>query len=72
MSKARYQAPVATPASAPLRALWRGEIDDEYGRMAVMKTAAAGLLVLQPELDLDAAQETAGELWQRRDRERLD
>jgi len=70
-------APVAAPATGPLRALWRDADadgsgrDTAYGLQATLATAAAGLLVLRPELDIAQASAAALELWRERDRERL-
>lgn len=62
---------VAHPAIAPLTALWRGETGDSYGIEAVLATAVAALLLLNPELDLPAAQQMALALWEQRDTSRL-
>ena len=63
---------VATPDVAAIRALWREEQDNHYGLQATLATAAAGLLVLRPALDWQQAQEQAAQLWQQRNRQRLD
>jgi anthranilate phosphoribosyltransferase len=65
-------APVAQPATAPLRALWRNEEDDAYGMNAVLATTAAALLVLQPEWDLARCEKHSRSLWTDRDPARLD
>ena len=62
---------VATPDVAAIRALWRDEREDHYGLVATLATAAAGLLVLRPELDWQQAQEQAAQLWQQRNTQRL-
>lgn len=58
---------VDTPSVEPLRALWRATGDDSYGLQATLSTAAVALLLLQPDLNLKAAQQLASELWQQRD-----
>jgi anthranilate phosphoribosyltransferase len=63
--------PVELPAVEPLRALWRGSSDDEYGLHAVLRTATVALALLEPELDLDMAGQRALSLWQSRDTLRL-
>lgn len=62
---------VATPDVAAIRALWRDEQEDHYGLAATLATAAAGLLVLRPDLDWQQAQEQAAQLWQQRNIRRL-
>lgn len=62
---------VDLPAVEPLRALWRGRTEDEYGASAVVATASLALGLLQPELDLAAAGRLAQELWRARDTTRL-
>ena len=47
--------PVERPDNAPLLSLWRDEGEDEYGREAVLATAAAALLVLRPQATLSDA-----------------
>jgi len=59
------------PSVEPLRELWRGISDDNYGLDATLATAAAALLVLEPTLTTATAQRRAAELWQRRDPRRL-
>ncbi|MEM1154685.1 MAG: glycosyl transferase family protein [Pseudomonadota bacterium] len=58
-------------ATEPLRALWRGESDDTYGKLAVQQTAAVALCLLQPELSISQAAEHVKNLWLRRDKVRL-
>ena len=62
---------VEAPATAPLRAMWRGEVEDDYGLEAVQATCAAGLLALGRASDWDAARASADQLWQERDVEAL-
>lgn len=62
---------VGTPQTAPLRDLWHGLSEDDYGLNATLATAAVALNVMQPELNLQAAQELALELWQHRKPSRL-
>lgn len=63
--------PVETPRTAPLRALWRGEIEDSYGLGAILATTAAVLALLQPGLDMPEATAQAHSLWLARDKNRL-
>ena len=63
--------PVAAPSAAPLRELWRGAIEDEYGTYAVQRTAALALTLLQPDLDFEQACEHVQQLWQSRNTQRL-
>lgn len=53
-----------------LCALWRGEIDDEYGVGAVTGTAAIGLRLLGRASDAASAERLAGEMWAARPRDR--
>ena len=62
---------VEFPSIAPLRELWIGNNDDDYGLDATLATASAALLVLEPTLTPATAQRRATELWQNRDRRRL-
>ena len=64
-------ASVEQPNTAAVASLWRGERSDEYGEFAVIDTATAALLVLQPELTIDSARQLAAEFWERRNRDRL-
>ncbi len=59
------------PSVEPLRALWQGTCSDDYGLDATLATTATALLVLQPGLALESAQQQAARLWQQRDRSRL-
>ncbi|MAT93982.1 MAG: glycosyl transferase [Halioglobus sp.] len=63
---------VERPATEPLRELWRGSAQDDYGREAVLGTTAAALLLLGQDGDLDGARRAAAALWDARDRGRLD
>ena len=63
---------IGSPAVEPLRALWRGASEDEYGLHAVLRTAAVALALLEPELNHDTAGQRAQSLWQSRDTLRLD
>ncbi len=65
-------ADVSSPDVAPLRELWRDSRGDDYAMDAVLGTATAALLLLEPRLDTVAARGRANELWQIRDRGRLD
>jgi anthranilate phosphoribosyltransferase len=62
---------VAAPNVEPLRNLWRGTLDDAYGLNATLATAAVGLLVLTPELDIASARQKATALWENRNTSRL-
>lgn len=62
---------VEFPSVAPLRELWIGNNDDDYGQDATLATASAALLVLEPTLTPATAQRRAAELWHNRDRRRL-
>lgn len=63
---------VSSPEVAPLQALWRGEARNEsYGVHAALATTAVALLLLDPNLDLAAAQRQASQLWENRDTARL-
>ena len=70
-SLAKRVEPVATPDVESIKALWRGRVDDRYGLNATLATAAVALLVLCPDITLEAAQIQASELWQNRDTARL-
>jgi anthranilate phosphoribosyltransferase len=65
-------APVDAPSVAPLRSLWRGESEDQYGLDALLATTAVALLALEPDWDLPQCQEKSLELWTTRSKERLD
>tara|TARA_R110001592_G_scaffold363036_1_gene679402 strand:- start:16402 stop:17418 length:1017 start_codon:yes stop_codon:yes gene_type:complete len=67
----RVQA-VASPSAEPLRDLWRGTTDNTYGTYAIARTAALALTLLNPELDYDQASQRIQQLWQNRNKERLD
>jgi len=64
-------AAVTSPGVAPLRELWRDAREDNYATEAVLGTATAALLLLEPRLDILAARSRAESLWQSRDRSRL-
>ena len=64
-------ASVDTPSVEPLRAFWRGEQTDAYGRNAVLATTAVALSLLEENLDLDTARARATKLWDERDPARL-
>ena len=51
-----------------LAALWRGDIDDEYGQAAVIGTTAIALKLLGRADSVEAAQGLAVEMWGLRDR----
>ena len=62
---------VAKPTIEPLRSLWRGTSQDDYGVQATLATAAAALLLLTPGIELAQAREQAATLWRERDTQRL-
>lgn len=51
-----------------LRALWRGDIEDEYGTLATTGTAAIALRLIGRAADPAAADRLARDLWAARDR----
>lgn len=53
---------------ALLPKLWRGECDDEYGRAAVISTAAIALYTLGRAADRESALALAESLWEERSR----
>ncbi|MBI5451259.1 MAG: glycosyl transferase family protein [Gammaproteobacteria bacterium] len=55
-----------------LAALWRGDIDDEYGTAAVIGTTAIVLRLLQRAAGPQQALQQAGDLWQARPRQHFD
>ena len=59
-------------STLPLQELWRGSSQDAYGLDATLATAAAALLLLEPQRTIASARQQAGALWQQRDRSRLD
>jgi anthranilate phosphoribosyltransferase len=59
-------------STLPLQELWRGSSQDAYGLDATLATAAAALLLLEPQRTNASARQQAGALWQQRDRSRLD
>ena len=59
--------PVVAPDVEPIKALWCGSVHDQYGLNATLATTAAALLVLCPDINLEAAQSQANQLWQSRD-----
>jgi anthranilate phosphoribosyltransferase len=64
--------PVKQPSVEPLRALWRGASKDDYGLAATLGTTAAALLLLGAADTVPNAHRRASELWQARERSRLD
>jgi anthranilate phosphoribosyltransferase len=63
---------VVSPSAKPLRELWRGSCDNEYGDLAVQSTAALALTLLQPDIDYPQASQLALRMWKDRDKQRLD
>lgn len=54
-----------------LRQFWRGELDSEYARLAVIHTAALALVTIRRSADIDAFIAECTEAWKNRDRNRL-
>lgn len=54
-----------------LGALWRGDLDDEYGTAAVISTAAVALKLLGRAASIETAQAAAKQFWAQRNRQRL-
>ncbi len=65
------QTPDKSMDLARLGALWRGEIEDEYGEAAVVGTLAIALRTLGEAADAAGAESRARVLWSGRDRSRL-
>ena len=63
---------VVSPSAKPLRELWRGSCDNEYGDLAVQSTAALALTLLKPGIDYPQASQLALRMWKDRDKQRLD
>ncbi len=51
-----------------LSKLWRGEIDDEFGKMSVIGTAAIALKAIEDLGTMEEAEAMAEEWWERRDK----
>ena len=62
---------VDSPGVEPVRSMWRGSASNHYGLSATLATTAAALLVLVPQLSLEAAQQQASQLWENRNPARL-
>lgn len=62
---------VEFPSIEPLRDLWTGASNDQYGLAATLATTAVALLALSPGLDLDTARQQALLLWENRQGSRL-
>jgi len=62
---------VSSPSIEPVRSLWRDTSSDDYGLATTLATTAAALLVLVPDLGLEAAQQQASQMWESRRRSRL-
>lgn len=54
-----------------LRQFWRGELDSEYARLAVIHTAALALVTIRRQPDIDAFITECTQAWEHRDRSRL-
>jgi anthranilate phosphoribosyltransferase len=63
--------PVESPRVQPLRELWRGDSENPYGMIAVQRTAALALTLLQPGIEYPQADQLVQQLWQARDKKRL-
>ncbi len=68
----RKVAAVSAPDTKPLRKLWHDREPDSFGLDAVLATASAALLVLEPQWNLEQCQQYSQKLWQERDQRRLD
>ena len=62
---------VPQPSVEPLKALWRGESNDEYGERSLLATATLALRLIRPTLDAASAAKEIAALWANRDRTRL-
>lgn len=62
-------APPGDVSPLHVRAVWRGEAEDQYGVAAIRGTVATVLWGLEKVATLDAGQQAAEALWQARDRE---
>lgn len=63
--------PVTEPNAAQLRAVWRGDREDQYGLEATLATTAVTLALLIPGSNLQTTTQQARQLWQERDRARI-
>ncbi|MEZ5504190.1 MAG: glycosyl transferase family protein [Halioglobus sp.] len=63
--------PVSSPSVEPLRELWLGLSDEEYGLRATLETTAVALMALDGTLGLASAAQRARQLWESRDTARL-
>ena len=63
--------PVESPRVQPLRELWRGDSENPYGMIAVQRTAALALTLVQPGINYPQADQLVQQLWQARDKKRL-
>ncbi|MAY37503.1 MULTISPECIES: glycosyl transferase family protein [Spongiibacter] len=59
-------------SSAPLRAAWRNDEIDDYGRQAIIGTIAIALQLRDSTLDQHAAMNAAADVWASRNRQRID
>ena len=55
-----------------LGVVWRGETADEYGRAAILSTAAIALRAMGRAASIAESEQQAADYWQRRDRNFLD
>lgn len=67
----RRVASIESPQVEPVRSLWQGHSDDDYGLHATLATAAIALVALEPGLQSEAALAQASALWEARDTTRL-
>jgi anthranilate phosphoribosyltransferase len=65
------QAPAESMDLSRLPALWRGDVEDEYGEAAVVGTLAIALRTLGVAADAASAEAQARTLWSARERNRL-
>jgi len=69
--QADRQQDVATPSSDAIRALWRGETQNQYGVSAVIGTAAIALLLCHKSSNQQEALARATQLWAERPLKRI-
>ena len=67
----RVESAAGMLAIQPLRELWQGSLQDDYGLEATLATATAALLLVEPGQTIVSARQRASALWQQRDPTRL-
>ncbi len=68
MMDSGFQAADENMNIADLAALWRGEINNEYGEKAIIGTLAIALKIMGERQTIEQAEKLAGEFWQNRDK----